>query len=96
MIFEKNAALDKNAIGLGNNTDAQTGGIVEKEQINYGEDFSMNVEEGYKTQSSFLCSGSRNILKKLSLRNRHRTNHFNSVDEVKSLTKKVQKKLVLK
>ncbi|CAH2071761.1 unnamed protein product [Thlaspi arvense] len=83
VIFEKNVASGKSAIGLGNTTDARTCGISEtgKEKTNDGEEFSINVEEDYETPSSFFCSSSMDTLEKLPVRKRQR-NSLNKVDPI--------------
>ncbi|CAH8386076.1 unnamed protein product [Eruca vesicaria subsp. sativa] len=83
VIFERNLATGKSAIGLGDTTDARTTriGETEKEQTNYGEDISFNVQENYEPQSSFFCSPSNNSLEKLPLRKRQKTSSLHKADD---------------
>ncbi|XP_056863329.1 uncharacterized protein At2g29880-like [Raphanus sativus] len=83
IIFERNLATGRNAIGLGDTTDARTTGIAEteKERPNYGEEFPFNAPENYESQSSFFGSPSNDTVEKLPVRKRQRTNFLYKADD---------------
>ncbi|CAN7077253.1 unnamed protein product, partial [Brassica oleracea var. botrytis] len=74
IIFERNLATGRSAIGLGDTTDAGTTETAEaeKEQPNHGEEFSFNIQENYESQSSFFGSPSNDTVEKLPLRKRQK------------------------
>ncbi|CAN6845680.1 unnamed protein product, partial [Brassica oleracea var. botrytis] len=74
IIFERNLATSRSAIGLGDTTDAGTTKTAEaeKEQPNHGEEFSFNIQENYESQSSFFGSPSNDTVEKLPLRKRQK------------------------
>ncbi|KAH0872546.1 hypothetical protein HID58_069908 [Brassica napus] len=74
IIFERNLATGRSAIGLGDTTDARTTETAEaeKEQPNHGEEFSFNVQENYESQSSFFGSPSNDTVEKLPLRKKQK------------------------
>ncbi|VVA98578.1 unnamed protein product [Arabis nemorensis] len=80
VIFGNNIATGGNAIGLCEGTDARTS-EAQKEQTNYVEDFSMNVENDHETSTLFWSSNSKASSEKLPLRKRQRTNNINNAGE---------------
>ncbi|KAL0887404.1 hypothetical protein Bca101_011387 [Brassica carinata] len=93
IIFERNLATGRNATGLGDTTDARTTGIAEteKEQPNYGEEFSFDVQQKYESPSSFFGSPSNDTVEKLPVRKRQKTNSLRKADDPFSQKEGVEK-----